>query len=50
MTPHNGHPYPEPPKDEKLVEAAKPARGVWLIVRLGPVFDARAIADARSAE
>lgn len=50
MTPHNGTPAPEPPKDEKLVEPAKPDRGVWLVVRVGPEFDARAIADARSAE
>jgi hypothetical protein len=50
MTPHNGTPAPEPPKDEKLVEAPKPERGVWLVVRVGPEFDARAIADARSAE
>ena len=48
MTPHNGHPAPEPPKDEKLVEAPKPERGVWFVVRLGPVFDASAIADARA--
>mgnify|MGYP003558426470 FL=1 len=50
MTAHNGTAAPEPPKDEKLVEAPKPARGVWLVVRLGPEFDARAIADARPAE
>ncbi len=50
MTPHNGHPAPEPTKDEKLVEAPKPERGVWFVVRVGPEFDARAIADARSAE
>lgn len=48
MTPHNGAATTDPPKDEKLVEAAKPARGVWLIVRLGPEFDARTITDARS--